>query len=144
MRQMRLARIGGSSLAMGMVVSFVAQSPLRAQEDFVPVTIGGSKRLAACPERALVGGVRQVSLMRGPDRTTRRAIYLPSGTQLFVCERHGEWLGVVVAAVDPETCGVSVSIERREPYRGGCASGWVLQTEVVLSGEQKPPNAPAR
>lgn len=144
MRLSTLPRIGIPSLAIAIFISVVPQHILLAEDLSVSVTIGGSKRLAACSERARVEGGRKVSLMRGPDRTSQRVIYLPSGTQLFVCERRGEWLGVVVAAVDPETCGVSVSIERREPYRGGCASGWVLQAEVVLSGEQKPGSASAR
>lgn len=108
------------------------QSHGNAQEQVTAVTIGGSARLAACPERALVGGNRKVPLFNQPDSTSHRINYLGSGTQLFVCERRGEWLGVVVADVEPEKCGVSVAIERRESYRGGCASGWLLREEVVL------------
>ncbi len=101
-------------------------------DDSVAVTIGGSRQLAACPQRASVDGKRIVGLMSSPDHTARRVISIGSGTQLFVCERRGDWLGVVVAAVEPKACGVSVAMERREPYRGGCASGWVLLTEVVI------------
>jgi hypothetical protein len=103
-----------------------------AQESSVPVTVGGSKRLAACPERATVERRPHIALMSEPDAASRASTSLAPGTQLFVCDRHASWLGVVVAAVEPAQCGVSLAIERREPYRGGCISGWVQREDVVI------------
>lgn len=113
-------------------ITVAYQHKTYAQEQVASVTVGGSKRLAACPERAIIERPRQTALRTEPNNAARVKTNLMSGSQLFVCERRGDWLGVVVAAVDPEQCGVSVSIERREPYRGGCVSGWVLRGDVVI------------
>ncbi len=125
-------------VALGAYISVVDQPTIHAQESAAPVSVGGSRRLAACPERAIIERTGQTALMSEPNGTARVKTHLMSGSQLFVCERRGEWLGVVVAAVEPAQCGVSVSIERREPYRGGCASGWVLRDDVVIKGTAVP------
>lgn len=125
-------------IALGAYISVVDLPKIHAQESATPVSVGGSKRLAACPERAFIERTEKTALMTEPNRTARVKTYLMSGSQLFVCERRGEWLGVVVAAVEPAQCGVSVSIERRESYRGGCASGWVLRDEVLIRGTAVP------
>jgi hypothetical protein len=119
-------------VVLGAYVTVAYQHKIHAQEQATQVTVGGSKRLAACPERAIIERRGYTALMTQPNRAARVKTNLMSGAQLFVCERQGEWLGVVVAAVEPVQCGVSVSIERREPYRGGCASGWVLRDNVIV------------
>ena len=119
-------------LALGVMTTISFETKVSAEEHVRAVTIGGSARLAACPERAFVADKRRVALLSQPQPMAPRKNYLGSGAQLFVCERLGEWIGVVVAAIEPEKCGVSVAIERREPYRGGCASGWLLRDEVVI------------
>lgn len=134
MKKHSVARAHGRLVWSTLITTVVSIVPLDsiAQEQNIPVTIGGSIRLAACPERALVERSPHIDLMPVPDRTARPRTRLVPGTQLFVCERQGEWLGVVVTNVEPEKCGVSVSIERREPYRGGCTSGWILRNDAVI------------
>ena len=134
MRQMRSldSNLVPCILSTALLVLGAVQNMISAEERAVSVTIGGSSRLAACSERAVIDGGRVVALMSGPDHEARRITSLASGSQLFVCEHRGDWLGVVVAAVDPETCGVSLSQAQREPYRGGCVSGWLLRSDVVL------------
>lgn len=119
-------------VVLGAHITVADQHKIHAQEQATPVIVGGSKRLAACPERAIIERQGHTALMSEPNRAARVKNSLMSGSQLFVCERRGDWLGVVVATVDPVQCGVSVSIERREPYHGGCASGWVLRDDVVI------------
>jgi hypothetical protein len=134
MKKQSAIRAEGRLLGLMLLAAITPILPLRGmtQEQNTPVSVGGSTRLAACPDRAIVEHSQTVALMSAPHRTARPLARLMAGTQLFVCERQGEWYGVVVATVEPERCGVSVALERREAYRGGCTAGWILRKDVVV------------
>lgn len=105
----------------------------------VPVPLGATPGVDACPTLGSVAGVRTFLAVRaGPGVSYRQTDALHNGHMLFLCSASadGQWQGVVYAA-DPglQECGVSSPVATPEPYRGPCKSGWVRATWVaVLAG----------
>lgn len=115
-----------------------------------PVTIGeDGPRLAACGTTGIVRG-KAAALRQAPFQEARTAAALGAGTRVHVCTRSLDqrWLGIVVIPVVPTAdvtlpgnavapaadCDVSDPVERRQPYRGPCRSGWVWSASVQLVG----------
>lgn len=93
------------------------------------VTIGGGE-LDACGTLAEVAGLgreadRRLSVRGGPDVAFRPVDWLRNGRRLHVCDRRGDWVGVVYGPDRSTDCGVSTPSERKRPYGGPCKSGWV-------------------
>lgn len=105
-----------------------------------PVTIGeDGSRMDAC------GGLGQVTrtgsaglpVRAAPFDDAKASVSLVEGQRAWICTRSldQKWLGVVVVpAPDGDTpapdCGVSSPVERKQPYDGPCASGWVASAYV--------------
>ncbi|MGE4321481.1 MAG: hypothetical protein AB7E60_00450 [Sphingobium sp.] len=112
-----------------------------------PVTIGeDGPRLDACGALGQVtrSGAAGLALHAAPFADAQELGRLPDGQRTYICTRSldQKWLGVVVpadpaggadgaAAVD---CGVSSPVERKQPYGGPCAAGWVASAYVRLIG----------
>ena len=111
-----------------------------------PVMIGeDGARFDAC------GGLGQVvrpgpdglSLHAAPFADSKQLARLAEGQRAFVCTRSldQKWLGVVVppapgadGTAPAADCGVGAPVDRRQPYAGPCASGWVASAYVRLIG----------
>jgi hypothetical protein len=107
-----------------------------------PVTIGeDGPRMDAC------GGLGQVTRVGSSGLPVRAAPFddakalasLAEGQRAFICTRSldQKWLGVVIPPASGDggetpDCGVSSPVERKRPYDGPCASGWVASAYVRL------------
>lgn len=109
-----------------------------------PVTIGeDGPRLDACGALGQVtrSGGAGLALHAAPFADAKELGRLADGRRAYICTRSldQKWLGVVVppdvaggeAAAD---CGVASPVDRKQPYDGPCASGWVSSTYVRLIG----------
>lgn len=105
-----------------------------AQPAAVPVLVGGEAEFDACGGTGRVRGLDPkgdafLSVRAGPSSQARETDRLAEGDEVALCDRRGRWLGVVYGR---GSCGVATPIERREPYRGPCRSGWVFESFVRL------------
>ena len=111
-----------------------------------PVVIGeDGPRMDACGTLGQVtrSGSDGLALRAAPFADAKILAQLGEGQRAFVCTRSidQKWLGVVVLpAAGAETdapsvdCGVSSPVDRKQPYAGTCASGWVASAYVRLIG----------
>ena len=116
-----------------------------------PVTIGeDGPRLDACGALGMVRGLAEglpLAVRAAPFQNAQVVQQLTNGARVHVCARSIDqrWLGVVVpppAPMPPEEgnatatavvdCGVSSPVDRKRPYDGPCASGWVSSGFVQL------------
>lgn len=115
-----------------------------------PVTIGeDGARFAACATMGQVmrAGGRGIALRAAPFDESTQTARLAEGDRAFVCTRSldQKWLGVVVIPVRPAAdtdaadadapstdCGLSGPVDRKQAYRGPCASGWVSSAAIRL------------
>jgi uncharacterized protein YraI len=68
----------------------------------------------------------------GPGLKYARIGKLHNGEQIYICQRQGEWLGIVYPG-DDERCYDSTEFGTTGIYPGPCASGWVHRNWVVLT-----------
>lgn len=110
-----------------------------------PVVIGeDGPRMDACGTLGQVtrSGADGLALRAAPFGDAKIVAQLAEGQRTFVCTRSidQKWLGVVVlpapgAVGEPRAdCGVSSPVDRKQPYAGTCASGWVASAYVRLIG----------
>ena len=63
---------------------------------------------------------------------------LGAGRWLWLCDKAGEWLGVVYSPdpnEEPGDCGIGTPVETERPYVGRCRWGWVHSRFVeVIAG----------
>ncbi|MCP1470157.1 hypothetical protein J3E64_001844 [Sphingobium sp. OAS761] len=110
-----------------------------------PVTIGeDGPRLDACGAMGQVTrpGADGLALRAAPFADAEVMARLAEGDRAYVCTRSldQKWLGVVVRpapapdgdAQPPVDCGVSSPVDRKQPYGGPCASGWVSSVYIRL------------
>lgn len=109
-----------------------------------PVTIGeDGPRMDACGTLGQVSraGPNGIGLHAAPFADAREMGRLMEGQRAYVCTRSldQKWLGVVVPPasatgdVPPAAdCGVTSPVDRKQPYDGPCASGWVASAYVRL------------
>jgi len=109
-----------------------------------PVTIGeDGPRMDACGGLGRVSraGPNGLSLQAAPFADAKEVGRLAEGQRTWICARSldQKWLGVVVpparAPGEPAEgvdCGVATPVERKRPYDGPCASGWVASAYVQL------------
>lgn len=128
-------------LALGAVALLAAVSagprPSRSDDvDRVPVMIGGDANFDACDALGTVSGLKSapdntLSVRSGPGRAFDRLDGLVAGTRVWLCDRKGDWVGVVYGPAD--RCGVAMPSPERRAYAGPCASGWVHGRYVELT-----------
>lgn len=116
-----------------------------------PVTIGeDGPRMDACGGLGQVtrAGVNGLPVLAAPFNDAKTLGQLNEGQRVYICARtlDQKWLGVVVvppppiggwgeidgAAPVPADCGVASPVDRKQPYSGPCASGWVASAYVRL------------
>jgi hypothetical protein len=122
--------------AMCLFAACIVLQPAQGRIRSVPVMIGGERDLDACGAVGVVSGLdpkpaSTLSVRSGPGPQFDRIDRLTSGTRVWLCDRKGPWVGVVYGP-DGQDCGVSRPIDRRRPYTGPCASGWVFDKYVSL------------
>jgi hypothetical protein len=106
----------------------------------VPVTIGGEEPSEGCAGTSRVslpsGG--RLNLRSGPGPGYRIVAHLSAGQSVSVCQRDASgWVGVVVnlRGAGRRDCRLSDAGPRRTPYRGPCASGWVMEKYLRLQAD---------
>jgi len=102
----------------------------------MPVMYGGYPEEDACGALGVIRGIDKhgdgfVAIRRGAGTRYRikDKIY-KNGTQVWMCDSHGKWIGILYGKSD---CGTGTSISKRKPYRGSCKSGWVYTKYVVMT-----------
>ena len=102
----------------------------------VPVMVGGLADFDACGGLGEVRGLNSrgdgfLAVRAGPDSQYPMIDRLYNGKQVFFCNNHGEWIGIVYGE-PAQDCGVSSPIPRRKPYKGPCKSGWAHRKWLFL------------
>jgi hypothetical protein len=102
----------------------------------VPVMVGGIAELDACRGLGEVRGLNPrgdgfLAVRTGPGRKYPMVDRLYNGHQVYFCDDHGEWIGIVYGE-HVQDCGVSSPLPRRQPYKGPCQSGWAHRNWLVL------------
>jgi hypothetical protein len=108
----------------------------QASETRVSIMIGGEPHLDACGAVGVVSGLRPtpgntLSVRSGPGHEYNRIDGLALGTRVWLCDRNGDWLGVIYGLAG-SGCGVSTPSAKRQAYHGPCSSGWVHKKYVDL------------
>jgi hypothetical protein len=107
----------------------------------VPVMVGGDPDVDACPGMGEVVGLDPqgddfLAVRDGPSTSFKKIDEVYQGDALYLCDKKGNWYGVVYASGPGIDCEVSLPVDEREPYAGECYSGWVYggYVEVVEAG----------
>ena len=121
--------------ALGLVV-MAGPYRLAAEATSRPVMIGGEAELDACGAIGAVSNLKPepgntLSVRSGPGLQFDRIDGLAPGTRVWLCDRQGDWLGIVYPAASAD-CGVTTQSAARRPYGGPCLSGWVYDRHVEL------------
>ena len=118
--------IGRSAGFILIGIAFFGLSSAMAANPAVPVDVGGDPSFPACEEKGVLNEREavdgRVEIRSGPTRTFDLLDRLPVETEVYTCDEKGTFVGIVYGDGD---CGLNDVIERRSPYRGACASGWV-------------------
>ena len=93
----------------------------------IPVTIEASDYMS-CSPGVITGldphGDGFLAVKAGPRIESRRLDKLFNGQQVYICERRGDWVGVVYPL--DRKCGVGFEGRKvTDVYSGPCSSGWV-------------------
>lgn len=115
-----------------------------------PVTIGeDGPQLDACGTlgRATRVGAAGLAVRAAPFAEAKVVARLGEDARAYVCTRSldQKWLGIVIppapapdlpvdnaAAAALPDCGVTGPVDRKQPYAGACASGWVASAQLRL------------
>jgi len=102
----------------------------------VPVMVGGVAKLDACGGLGEVRGLNQSSdgflaVRMGPGSKYPMIDRLYNGNQVYFCDSHGKWIGIVYGK-PAQDCGLSSPLPKRQPYKGPCQSGWAHRNWLVL------------
>ncbi len=131
---------GAAVAAMVSTGSLVAAlSGAVAGDNSVPVKVGGEAEYDACGSVGAVyrlnpNGDNFLAVRSGPGSAHVMIDKLHSNDQVFLCDQNGAWFGIVYGPNNAE-CGVGSPIENRQPYSGGCTSGWVHSRYIkVIAG----------
>ena len=75
-----------------------------------------------------------------PSIDATRIDKLDDDAPFFVCDRQGQWYGIVYlpdgTLGEPGQCGLENSVGAPQPYSGACLTGWVSSRYVDASGTQ--------
>ena len=105
-----------------------------ARSASVSVMVGGEANYDACCGVGKVVGLDPkgdnfLSVRSGPGSKYDEIDRLYIGGLVYLCDERGAWQGVVYPT---KGCGVTTSIDRRQPYTGNCKSGWIFGKYVML------------
>lgn len=114
----------------------LAASPAALAQEAIPVQVGGEPTLDACGGYGAVTGLDPqgdnfLSVRAGPGTRHARIDRLGPDRPLWLCDRKGNWIGVVYATEPDQDCRVSAPQATRAPYDGPCKSGWVYEKYVT-------------
>ena len=126
----------GLCTAIYFLIACIVLQPAQAGTKSVPVMIGGERDLDACGTVGIVSGLNSksastLSVRAGPGSHFDWIDRLTSGTRVWLCDHKGHWVGIVYGP-HGQDCGVSTPYDKRRPYTGPCASGWVLAKYISL------------
>jgi len=116
------------------------------QTGVLPVRIGRDGPNESACERVgrvanLPGGEDDVLAVREAPTTDARQIdTLGDDAPLYVCDRQGQWYGIVYlpdgTLGEPGQCGLENPVGSPRAYAGACLTGWVSSRYVDASGAQ--------
>lgn len=90
-----------------------------------PVVISTSDLDDTCGAVAIIN-VEQASIFTRPSRLSRTLSALGPGTKVYLCDKMGNWFGVVVQKI-----GINcITSEKNEIYTGKCLAGWVHKSDI--------------
>ncbi len=124
-------------IRMSVAVLFVSLSWMAiAGSNERSVRIGGEADYDACGSTGEVRGLNAsgdnfLAVRSGPGSKFAMIDKIHTGDPVYICDQHGRWIGIVYTSGDRD-CGVSSPVARRQPYSGGCQSGWVHQKYIKL------------
>jgi len=125
---------------------YPAEEPSTQAPEALAVRIGrdGPHR-SACDRIGRVanlpGGADDFLAVReAPSLDAERIDMLEDDTPFFVCDRQGQWYGIVYLSDgtlgEPDECGLEDSVGSPQAYEGACLTGWVSSKYVDASGAQ--------
>lgn len=102
-----------------------------------PVMVGGEADIDACGGFGVVAGLdlqgdNFLAVRSGPGTKNKMIDKIFTDREVILCDRKGNWLGIIYFDNPDIDCGVSSPIAKRGPYRGSCKSGWVYKKYVSL------------
>lgn len=131
---MKKLRYFVSRILVALTLSFWTSSSHAVSS--IPVMIGGEPEFDACGG---VGEVRNLNphgdgflaVRKGPGTEYSKIDRLTNGSQVYFCDKQGEWIGIVYGK-SLQDCGVSSPVPRKKPYIGPCQSGWAHRKWLVM------------
>ncbi len=118
--------------------------PAYAGANTVPVRVGGSTEVDACPSWAVVSGLKAngdgfLTVRSGPSVNDTALDQFEEGHGFYLCShsKDGRWASIVYprAGQAQGACKVSSAIAQSRVYRGACKSGWVdIRWVKVIAG----------
>lgn len=131
---MRRIRYYISRMLVTLTLSFAVLT--KCAGDSVPVMVGGLAEFDACGGLGEVHGLNPhgddfLAVRAGPGSKYPMIDRLYNGNQVYFCDKHGEWIGIVYGK-PLQDCSVSSPLPRRLPYKGSCLSGWAHKNWLVL------------
>lgn len=102
-----------------------------------PVMVGGNDGLDACMAMGSVvtdsRSKRLAAVYPSPIQGGAVLENVPEGTLVMVCdESKNDWIGIVYSRHGESYCGLTTSIEPRQPYKGECRSGWIRKSNIEI------------
>ena len=106
----------------------------------VPIIIGGSVSVSACPGGGDVVGLDPqgdsfLSVRSGPGgRNYREVDRIHTGQHVMICDMSGAWFAVVYSTGgDTASCDVDRPWVSRAVYAGRCRQGWIYSRYVNVT-----------
>lgn len=123
-------------LHLTLIAALLSAMPAFAQDERA-VMIGGDVTLDACGGYGQVSGLdpdgaNVLSVRAGPGRRFARIDRIGTAQTVWICEREGDWLGVIYSRDDTLYCGINTPISLRAPYDGPCDTGWVFARYITI------------
>lgn len=122
----------------------ICAASLAAEDDSIPIVIGGNDVMDACPSVGAVKGLKIkgdgfLSVRSGPGSQFLERDRLLEGALFYMCDEKnsggGTWIGIVYSKKNTSTCGVTSAIEKVSVYKGPCKWGWINSKWVkVVAG----------
>ncbi|MEO6195569.1 MAG: integron [Thermoanaerobaculia bacterium] len=105
----------------------------------VAVHVGGDENLDACSSQAVprlsaAADPGYIEVRKGPGEEFSVVDRLETERIIIVCSEDGLWSGVVYPerGTDSRDCGVSSPIDKLQPYKGPCKSGWIRRDALEI------------
>ncbi|CCN69278.1 hypothetical protein VIBNISFn118_1270005 [Vibrio nigripulchritudo SFn118] len=85
----------------------------------------------ACSSIAIVSAKEGTYVYSQPSSNSETMEHLTFNKQVILCDRHGDWVGVVYHDNIYE-CEVFTPIANRQKYDGHCTSGWIEAKNIEI------------